>query len=334
MNGSKRLLPLYILKILERYSDVEHPLTQNDVIAHLGADYGMECERKSIARNILALQESGYDIAYENGYYLRERMFEDSELRLLIDRVLCSRDIPVLQCRHLIEKLGALSNVYFKKSIRHICNVSALPHSPNKELFYTIDVLDEAIEKKRQVRFFYNKFGEDKQLHHLHHHPSTVNPYQMAVSNGRYYLIGNYDAFDNVVHCRIDFITEITMLDAPAKPMEQVRGLENGLNLPKHLLEHLYMFSGESVHVKMRVSMRIISDVIDWFGMEFHIVREDDAHCIVQLCVNAQAMYYWAMQYGNYVEILEPETLRQRIHETARHLAAVYEDQTEKGPAL
>lgn len=326
MNGSKRLLPLYVLKILERYSDVEHPLTQSEVIEHIGADYGIDCERKAIAHNILALQESGYDIAYQNGYYLRERVFEDSELRLLIDRVLCSRDIPEPQGRMLIEKLGALSNVYFKKSIRHVCNLSELPHSPNKELFYTIDILDEAIEKKRQVRFFYNKFGMDKQLHHLHHRPSTVNPYQLAVTNGRYYLIGNYDAFDNVVHCRVDFITEIAMLDTPAKPMEQVRGLENGLNLPKHLIEHLYMFSGESVHVKMRVSACIISDIIDWFGPEFHIVPEDEAHCIVQMSVNQRAMFYWAMQYGNYVEILEPDSLRQNLREAVSHMAIIYED--------
>ncbi|MFT9057219.1 MAG: WYL domain-containing protein [Ethanoligenens sp.] len=214
MNGSKRLMLLYVLEVLKRYSDAEHSLTQADIIQHICADYGMECERKAIARNILSLQEFGYDIAYENGYYLRERTFEDSELRLLIDRILCSRQIPETQGKQLIEKLSALSSQYFKKSLRHVCNISEIPHSPNKELFYTVDVLDDAIEKKRQVRFFYSKFGLDKKPHRSHERKSTMNPYQMVTANGRYYLIGNYDAYD--------------------------------------------------------------SDVIDWFGTDFHVLPEDD----------------------------------------------------------
>lgn len=326
MNGSKKLMILYILEVLKRYSDENHPLLQNDIIQFIHMDYGMECERKAIARNITSLQEFGYDIAYENGYYLRERKFEDSELRLLIDSVLCSRQIPEKQGRQLIEKLSALSNQYFKKSLRHVCNISQMPHTPNRELFYTIDVLDDAIEQQKQVRFYYNKYGVDKKLHHVRDFKATVNPYQMVTANGRYYLIGNIQKFDNVVHWRLDFISEIEPLDSPAKPMQQVKGLEHGLDLPKHLAEHIYMFSGESVHVKMRVKTVAISDVIDWFGTDITITPEDSENCIVQLTVNQNAMYYWALQYGDFVEILEPDGLKKWIKESNIKIGQNYND--------
>lgn len=313
MNGSKKLIILYILEILKHYSDAEHPLRQDDIIRFIRADYGMDCERKAIARNITSLREFGYDIPYENGYYLREREFEDSELRLLIDGVLCSRHIPGEQGRQLIEKLSALSSQYFRKNLRHVCNISQMPHTPNKELFYTIDVLDDAIEQQKQVSFYYNKYGMDKKLHHVHEFKATVNPYQMVTANGRYYLIGNIQKFDNIVHWRLDFITEIEPLDTPAKPKEQVKGMEHGLDLPRHLAEHIYMFSGESVHVKMRVKAGIISDVIDWFGMDIAITPENEDYCIVQLNVNQNAMYYWALQYGEFVEVMEPEELKNWI---------------------
>lgn len=56
----------------------------------------------------------------------------------------------------------------------------------NKQLFYTIDVLDEAIEKKRQVEFEYCSYGTDKQLHPRRNDNGEirryiVNPYQLAV---------------------------------------------------------------------------------------------------------------------------------------------------------
>jgi hypothetical protein len=35
----------------------------------------------------------------------------------------------------------------------------------NKELFYTIEILDEAISEKKRVAFLYNDYGIDKQQH-------------------------------------------------------------------------------------------------------------------------------------------------------------------------
>lgn len=49
---SKNTLILNILQILEKYSDVKHRLTQNNIIYLLKSKYDMDVERKSIARNI------------------------------------------------------------------------------------------------------------------------------------------------------------------------------------------------------------------------------------------------------------------------------------------
>ena len=37
-----------------------------------------------------------------------------------------------------------------------------------------------------------------------------VNPYQMAATNGRYYLIANYDRYTNISHYRVDKISEMS----------------------------------------------------------------------------------------------------------------------------
>ena len=80
------------------------------------------------------------------------------------------------------------------------------------------------------------------------------------------YLICNYDKYDNVAHYRLDRITNMKLLPTPVKPMEQVKGLEHGFDLPKHMAEHVYLFAGESGPVTFRAKKYLLNDIIDWFG--------------------------------------------------------------------
>lgn len=49
---TKKLLIIRIMQILEYYSDVNHPLTQEDIINKLYENYGIEAERKAKNRTI------------------------------------------------------------------------------------------------------------------------------------------------------------------------------------------------------------------------------------------------------------------------------------------
>ena len=333
---AKRTMIMNILDILRRYSDAEHRLSQKDIVEILQTEYDMTVERKSIRRNILNLISSGYEIEYsesvrmvpnrktgemEESYLWSDfylvRDFTDSELRLLIDGLLFSKHIPYSQCKELVEKLEKLSNVYFSSRVKHIRTMpETMP--PNKQLFYTIEILDEAISQRKQVSFQYTSVGLDKKQHpRLNDDGSvkvyTVSPYQIAAANGRYYLICCTDLHDNVSHYRLDRIEEILLLDTPARPQKTVQGLEHGLNLPKHMAEHLYMFPGESSPVTFRMKKHILNDVIDWFGTDVSFSDESDDEVTARVEVNLRAMKLWAIQYVPYVKVLSPQSLTDEV---------------------
>ena len=335
---AKRTMIMCILDILRRYSDESHRLSQKDIVEILQTEYDMTVERKSIRRNILNLMECGYEIEYsesvrmvpnrktgemEESYLWSDfylvRDFTDSELRLLIDGLLFSKHIPYSQCKELVEKLEGLSNIYFKSRIRHIRTMpDTMP--PNKQLFSTIEILDEAISHGKQVSFRYTSVGLDKKQHpRLNDDGSvktyTVSPYQIAAANGRYYLICNTDPHDNVSHYRLDRIADIRLLDTPARAQKTVQGLEHGLNLPKHMAEHLYMFSGASEQVTFRMKKHILNDVIDWFGTDVRFSDESDDEVTARVEVNLRAMKLWAIQYGPYVKVLTPQKLAEEVKE-------------------
>ena len=343
----KKMLIMNILDILKKYTDEDHRLSQKEIADILKDEYNMTVERKAVKRNLINLIDFGYEINYsesvrmvkgKNGqteenyilsdFYL-ERDFTNSELRLLIDSLLFSKHIPYSQCKELVDKLSGLSNQYFKSRIKYI---STLPdNSPqNKQLFYNIDVIDEAIAKHRQIKFNYNRYGTDKKMH-----PETfpggskmlytVNPYQMVATNGRYYLICNYDKYDNVSNIRIDRITGIKMTDTPAKPQRNVPQVKNGFNLPKHMAEHVYMYAGESIPVTFRAKKYIVGDVIDWFGKDVTFYDETETEVSVRTTVNENAMRRWALQYALHIKVLSPQSLFDGIKEDLKNAMEIYE---------
>ena len=345
---SKKTLIINILDILRRYSDEDHRLSQKDIVEILQNEYDMNVERKSVRRNIISLMECGYDIEYsesirmipnrktgemEESYLWSDfylvRDFNDSELRLLIDGLLFSKHIPYSQCKELVEKLEGLSNTYFKSRVKHIRTMpDTMP--PNKQLFYSIETLDEAISHKMQVAFHYNSYALDKKLHpRLNENGNAkeyiVSPYQIAAANGRYYLICNTQPHDNVSHYRLDRITDIRLLDTTARSAKSVQGLEHGLNLPKHMAEHLYMFSGESEQVRFRMKKHIINDVIDWFGMDISFSDETPDEVTAHVCVNLKAMRLWAIQFGPYIKVLSPQSLADEVKQGLVSALSQYE---------
>lgn len=321
---AKKLLIIRILQILEYYSDANHPLTQEEIIKKLYDDYGIDAERKAIGRNIALLQDmferdsmnkTATAIVIESdkrkGTFLEKRLFEDSELRLLIDGVLDSKHISEQYSKDLIEKLSMLSNKYFKSSVKHVYSVKDWDKTENKSLFYNIDMVDEAIEKRKQITFDYNKYGADKKLHKTS--SNTASPYQLVLHNQHYYLVFWSENRKKICHFRVDKISDIKITDNPLTPIRNLKGYENGLDYKKYSTALPYMFTDEIKRIIFVCDKGVIDQVVDWFGKNITINDINDEKYEVIVSASPNAMEYWAMQYLNYVEIKSPPELRERI---------------------
>ena len=325
--ANKKMLNMLILDILKEYSDADHRLTQQEIIRLLKSNYDMECDRRSVKNNVLYLKELGYEISMDDGYYLVEREFEDAELRMLIDSVLFSKQLTQKQAKDLIEKLRKQGNRYFPAKVSHISNLPDLQHADNKQLMYALDAVNDAITEKKKISFIYNSYGTDFQLHPRREKPYIVSPYQMVANNGHFYLIANYDKYDNISHYRLDKMTCVKILDEKVKPQKAIKDFSQGFSLPKHMAEHIYMFSGPSVRVKLLAPADMMNELIDWLGKDFVVRKSDnDEKIIITLNCNEESMFYWALQYGPYVEVLEPESLRRRIAESVKKMAKKYDN--------
>lgn len=97
------------------------------------------------------------------------------------------------------------------------------------------------------------------------------------------------------------------------------------MNLPKHMAEHMYMFSGESIPVKLETTEDMMQELVDWFGTDFRVEKTGEGKIRARIFCNAKAMRFWALQYGPYVEILEPLDLREQIKKDVEGMSRKYE---------
>lgn len=314
----KKLALIRILQIFKKYSDYDHPLLQEDIAEHLENDYGITLERKAISRNISLLKEAGFEIeSTKAGSYLEEREFEDSELRMLIDGVLSSKYITAKHSKDLIEKLCAMSNKYFRSHVKNIYSVNDWSKTDNQALFYNIELIDDAIERRLQIRFDYNKYGTDKKLHKSS--TTRVTPYQLILHNQRYYLMSYNEHFKNLTYYRVDHITNMTIdEDKAATPITNLKGFESGINYKVLATSLPYMYTDMVENVEFIAYKGITDQIVDWFGENIRITELDDKHITVSLKASPNAMEHWAMQYINYVEITKPAELREKIKENLK----------------
>ncbi|MBR3299691.1 MAG: WYL domain-containing protein [Clostridia bacterium] len=297
-----------LYKILEKYSDEEHLLSMHEIIGKFAEEFDMKIDRRTVYSSMDTLTKLGFEISeYDKkrqGYYLMTRLFEPSEIRLMMDAVYSQKSIPQKQTVDLIEKLQSVLSIHQRKHYKHLFSAEGEKKTQNRSVFFNIDSLDAAIAKKVKVDFIYNQYGLDKRLHPRRKERYTVSPYGMVCDNQNYYLLCIKEGKSDLSYYRIDLMKDIRILETPIDfPASKV-----DISTAR---KTVYAFAGKPVDIKLRCKNSVIGGVIDEFGTGIRIAADDEEHFIASIKAAPQGVLYWTMQYLTDVEILEPQSMRE-----------------------
>lgn len=329
MIENKKASILLILKVLQEYSDEDHFLTQQDIIDKVDELYGIELERKSVAFSILLLQELDYDInkSPRGGYALLSRDFDNSEIRYITDALFSSKSINGKQAAELANKLNSCLSKYQRKDFGFIHKSSELSRTDNKEVFYTLETIEEAKRKGKRVSFQYLTFDENgKPVIRKDGYRYIVSPYYSVNSNGRYYLICNYrEKYRAIQWFRIDLIVNIkTEEEWPIKPIESLEGMKD-FDISKYLNDNIYLLAGDVINVTIEIEdPNSVVFVKDWFGKNSRTYRKGDK-LYADIKSNESALFYWYMQYSETMTIIKPQSLIDRVKAEAERILNKYD---------
>ena len=321
--NNKKLSALCILEVLKEESDALHPITQSEIIKKVFDFYGMELERKSISSTIDSLIDFGYDVVKtKNGCYLAEREFEPSEISFLIDAVFSSKSIDSSNSKNLAKKLSKFLSKFERKKFNYICKADQIVRTNQKQIFYTIDVINEAIENNKQVEFNYNRF-------YINPNPKKdmkykINPYFMINNQGRYYLVCNLDKFNEIANYKLELISNIKILDSPIKPITKLNNCQNGVDMVKYANENIYMFHNKTVNATLKIEDEYAAEyVFEWFGTNARFYAKDGIN-YADVISNEQALIYWCLQYGENVELTAPTSTRKKLQNISQKICNRY----------
>ncbi len=313
-------------------TDEDHPVTTKQILAQLNS-IGVDCDRKSVLRDIQFLTDYGMDIlaCHDNkkGFFLASREFEDWELKILIDAVHSANFLTKKQTDTLVRKVSEMAST---DSAKMLSTVPASP-SPIKigkgETSAVIDTILKAIRKKRKVHFLYTYTGGDlatKYRHSMKTEP--VSPYALIWQHDKYYLVGNWSGASPFSYYRLDRIHGLELLDEPSVPLESL--LPDGeRGLRTYIDENIYATSGKRVRVVLEGSEDMTDTVLDAFGDNAEI-RWDGKNILCTIKTNEnKGLYRWLMQYAGSLKVISPKRIQEGVKERLRAALTVYEGEHE-----
>ena len=320
---NKKSSLILILKVLEEYTDEDHLLTQQQIIDKISQLYNIDLERKSVSNSISLLIELGYDIVSipRKGYCLLSRLFDDSEITFLIDAIFSSKSISGKQAEQLANKCSSILSKYKRKNYSYLYKSEEINRTDNKDVFLTIEIISEAIKNKKCILFQYLSYDEDCKLNYRYNgYKYIVSPYYLINNFGRYYLICHRKKYNKIINFRIDYIKNVEMIDKEYIDIKTLDEYNNGFSISNYLNDHIYVFGGEIIKAKFLINnSSSISYIVDWFKDNAKIYKENN-NIYAEIKCNENALYYWYMQYNEHFNIVEPNTLIERVKKSAESI--------------
>ena len=324
-SSNQKLKLLYLVRYLMQFSDEEHPVSTAQIIEELARN-GISAERKSIYDDIESLQNFGLDIIQikgkNGGYYIGERDFEIPELKLLVDSIQSSKFITQDKTYKLIKKLESLASVYDGQLLQRQVFVTNRVKSMNESIYYTVDVISDAITQNKKIRYKYFEYTVEKTRRYRHDgNFYEVSPFALIWDDENYYMLAWDSDAKQMRHYRVDKMEKVALSDIEREGIAEFEKVD----MSSYTKTVFGMFGGEEQKVKLRFANHLVGAVLDRFGRDTIIIKDGDEHFTFTVSVVvSQQFLAWVFGFGTEAEIISPDNVRKEMKNQASAIAKLY----------
>jgi len=294
----------------------------------------LEAPLRTVYRDLEAIQEAGFPIYTDrqgkNSYYkILDTFKNDFPLPLTVTELMAlhmGRDLlsifPGTIFHDSIESLfQKVKAALTPETLRYLENISGrltINLGPAKNLSSfkeVIGALSEATAKRNRVEILYRAVSTSRET------KRTVDPYQVWVMNGGFYLIGFCHLRNAVRTFAMDRIEDLTVLDESFH-------FSKDFNLDDYLQTAFHVMRGEPQTVKVQFSpgaAHVIRERIWHPTQEVRELGNRGIEISLRVPINYEIVS-WVLGFGSAAEVIQPVSLRERISDELRSAAAKYQE--------
>ena len=301
-----------LLKILQENTNPNHILNTEQIIPML-AEYGEDAERKTLYSDIRTLNELGYNvetvhIGSSTGYYYDSQPFDNAELRILAEGIVANNYVTDRKTDKIMDKLLGLTDKYDRKMISETMKYRHAK-TTNEEILYNIDALQQAIYERKAISFRYFDYTIDHQKKYRKKGAEYHSiPYALVSDNERFYLIGYSEKYHNFSHYRLDRMERIETSDTDHQYVS--------FDVNRYMSQTFQMYSGELTNVTLKFHEKLASEFLDKFSEGMIIQKKEGDMITANVRIYESVVFYsWIFMYGNQVEIISPDSIREKFRQ-------------------
>ncbi len=300
-NNKKRIL--YLIEILKKNSNFDRHLSLDEIISLLEHKNIRVDNRKTLYDDFKILNECGYNVEYDNGYYLLDCPFNLSEIKIIQDSINSLKNLDTSFKNDINNKLYSFISSDEEKLLEDIKYTNT--QKAQKLLPKMEDIL-EAIKNHKMVSIT----TKNNQI-------QDVFPIFIHRANDYYYFYFHYQDNNKIYHYRFDNIKDVLIKDAV-----------DNINIPtKKIISHINESSNSfytKETTKVNITFKTDSNLIGRLSDDFPgiIINKDKATLFVSI---NQIFFSKILAYGNEIKISD-ETIAYQYVEYLKSIQNNYLD--------
>ncbi len=322
--GDRTFLHDIILDIINDASP-ERPMQKKEIIQRL-KQRDIELSRTTLDKKLSDLENKGYKMINvgRKGFYLEKSddSLSDGELRFLIDTVMYSRLIPEDDTAEMIEKLAKLGSGSFEKEMKKRAYSA---ERIEKDTFWgtieNVTIIQKALFAHKQISCNYITTIDFDMVYRFKD-DIIVNPYELAFSSGKYYLLCSYENDEDLVVLRLDKLDHLKLLKSKCIENHALEKVKNEKGIQNYLYNQPELKGGQQMEFDLLCYNDAINEVYDIFGKQNTRTKpirlenyDDPDSTMITVRTTREAMKSWAIIHADSIVVVKPEDFREEIVE-------------------
>lgn len=251
----------------------------------------------------------------QNKYFVGQRLFELPELKLLVDAVESSRFITEKKSTALIKKLGHLTSTAQAEQLNRRIYMGGTPKPENESIYYNVDTIHNAVQKKQQITFQYFEYTPKKEKVLKHDgYKYRFSPYAMIWNRDCYYAVGWSEKHGKIAQFRVDRMTAV-------EPLEQTEVQTLDFDPAEYVRKVFGMYPDDLCTVELLCDNEVMRSVIDRFGENVQTETVDEQHFRATVEVAPSPPFFsWVFTFSGKIRIVSPAAVLEEMQDMAAWL--------------